>query len=61
MYQIRMNLENPNSQLSKNIVSSSIQHRMAKTVSKNLSLNSSMIDRIHKAKPGCGSCGKKVV
>lgn len=23
-------------------------------------LNSSMIDRVHKAKPGCSACGKKV-
>lgn len=25
-----------------------------------LSLKSSMIDRVHKAKPGCSACGKKV-
>ena len=29
-------------------------------VSKNLPLNSPMIDRVHKAKPGCSACGKKV-
>ena len=29
-------------------------------VSKNLPLNSPMIDRVHKAKPGCSVCGKKV-
>jgi hypothetical protein len=29
--------------------------------SRNLSLHSPMIDRIHKAKPGCSACGKKVV
>jgi len=28
---------------------------------KNISLHSPMIDRIHKAKPGCSACGKKVV
>jgi hypothetical protein len=28
---------------------------------RNISLNSPMIDRIHKAKPGCSACGKKVV
>ena len=27
---------------------------------KNLPLNASMIDRVHKAKPGCSACGKKV-
>jgi hypothetical protein len=26
----------------------------------NIGLNSPMIGRIHKAKPGCGGCGKKV-
>jgi hypothetical protein len=30
-------------------------------VSRNILLNSPMIDRIHKAKPGCSACGKKVV
>ena len=30
-------------------------------VSRNISLHSSMIDRIHKANPGCSACGKKVV
>ena len=28
--------------------------------SKNLPLNAPMIDRVHKAKPGCSACGKKV-
>jgi hypothetical protein len=27
---------------------------------KNISLNAPMIDRVHKAKPGCSACGKKV-
>ena len=27
---------------------------------KNMSLNAPMIDRVHKAKPGCSACGKKV-
>ena len=26
-----------------------------------LPLNAKMIDRVHKAKPGCSACGKKVV
>ena len=30
------------------------------TAPKNLPLNASMIDRVHKAKPGCSACGKKV-
>ena len=36
---------------------------MGKLVSRgpsNLPLNAPMIDRIHKAKPGCSACGKKV-
>jgi len=27
---------------------------------KNLPLHAPMIDRVHKAKPGCSACGKKV-
>jgi hypothetical protein len=27
---------------------------------KNIGLNAPMIDRVYKAKPGCGACGKKV-
>jgi hypothetical protein len=27
---------------------------------KNIGLNAPMIDRVHKAKPGCSACGKKV-
>lgn len=30
------------------------------TPSRNLPLNSPMIDRVYKAKPGCSACGKKV-
>jgi hypothetical protein len=26
----------------------------------NIPLNAHMIDRVHKAKPGCSACGKKV-
>jgi len=31
-----------------------------KRVVKPVALNAPMIDRIHKAKPGCGACGKKI-
>jgi hypothetical protein len=27
---------------------------------RNLPLNAPMIDRVHKAKPGCSACGKKI-
>jgi hypothetical protein len=30
------------------------------TPQKNMALNAPMIDRVHKAKPGCSACGKKV-
>jgi hypothetical protein len=36
------------------------QSKSVSVVSRNISLNSPMIDRIHKAKPGCSACGKKV-
>lgn len=29
-------------------------------VIRNIALNAPMIDRVHKAKPGCSACGKKV-
>lgn len=29
-------------------------------IPRNFSLNAPMIDRVHKAKPGCSACGKKV-
>jgi hypothetical protein len=52
-----MNLENPNSQLGKNMASF---RPMMKSAPKSIPLNASMIDRVHKAKPGCSACGKKV-
>jgi len=61
MFRIQMNLENPNSQLARNMTSSVVHRPMGKSAPKNIPLNASMIDRIHKSKPGCGSCGKKVV
>ena len=30
-------------------------------VTRPVSLNAPMIDRVHKAKPGCSACGKKVM
>lgn len=33
----------------------------AKQNSRNFSLRSPMIDRVHFAKPGCSACGKKVM
>lgn len=34
---------------------------MQTSMSINTKLNSPMIDRIYKAKPGCSACGKKVM
>lgn len=33
----------------------------SKTVVTPTSLNAKMIDRVHKAKPGCSACGKRVM
>ena len=33
----------------------------SKTIVTPTSLNAKMIDRVHKAKPGCSACGKKVM
>ena len=64
MFRIRMNLENPNVQLSKNMNAFYNSNMAPKPVSvavnRNIALNAPMIDRVHKAKPGCSACGKKV-
>jgi hypothetical protein len=57
MFRIRMNLENPNSQLGQNMASF---RPIMRSAPQSIPLNASMIDRVHKAKPGCGACGKKV-
>ena len=58
MFKIRMNWQNPN------VYQQQTQIRpVPNTMSysnTNMSLNSGMIGRIHKTKPGCSSCGKKV-
>jgi hypothetical protein len=60
MFRIRMNLENPNNHFIKNI-STAISHKpIATSAPKNISLTAPMIDRVHRAKPGCSACGKKV-
>lgn len=38
----------------------SISRAPTASAPKNMSLNAPMIDRVHKAKPGCSACGKKV-
>ena len=34
--------------------------KLAPKAPRSLPLNAPMVDRIHKAKPGCSACGKKV-
>lgn len=34
--------------------------RVSSAGPRNISLNAPMIDRVHKARPGCSACGKKV-
>jgi hypothetical protein len=36
------------------------QNPRPRPVIRNIPLNAGMIDRVHKAKPGCSACGKKV-
>jgi len=61
MFTIRMNLLNPNNQTQIRQVPNAMPVPNAMAFSNaNIALNSGMIGRIHKTKPGCGSCGKKV-
>ena len=44
-----------------NMMNSKLSSVPSSSVSpKNIGLNTPMIDRIYKAKPGCSACGKKV-
>lgn len=56
-----MNFSNKNDNL---LISQMIANRQILTGQKmntNTKLNAPMVDRIHKAKPGCSACGKKVM
>ena len=55
---ITMNLENYNSQFRQNMASYVPPYVVQ--APRPIALNASMIDRVHKAKPGCSACGKKV-
>ena len=58
---ITMNLANPNTQLRQNMAAYTASISAQPVANARLSaLNASMIDRVHKAKPGCSACGKKV-
>ncbi len=55
-----MNITNPNTILRQNISYNPAPKSIAHIAPKHMPLNAPMVDRVHKAKPGCGACGKKV-
>jgi hypothetical protein len=56
--QIKMNLANPSVQFRQNMASYAAPPVLQSY--RPIALNASMIDRVHKARPGCSACGKKV-
>ena len=57
---IAMNLANPNVQFRQNMSSYNASIAAKPQLPRPVALNAPMIDRVHKAKPGCSACGKKV-
>jgi len=53
-----MNFSNLNNQLIHQVMTNKKSHQLS---SSNLKLSSPMIERVHRAKPGCSACGKKVM
>lgn len=64
MQRFRMNFDNfgpSRAPLQMNNLASQIsQISRPKPIVRSIPLNAGMIDRVHKAKPGCSACGKKV-
>jgi hypothetical protein len=60
MFRIKMNLDNQNAISRQNISSNPVPKSITNFVPKYMSLSAPMIDRVHKAKPGCSACGKRV-
>jgi hypothetical protein len=58
MFRIKMNLANPNTQLRQTMTAYTASVPLTKA--RPTALNAPMIDRVHKARPGCSACGKKV-
>ena len=58
-FKITMNLANPNVQFRQNMNAYYPAAPVLQTPTP-IALNAAMIDRVHKAKPGCSACGKKV-
>ena len=54
-----MILANPNVQFRQNVNAYATPAPVLQTY-RPVALNAPMIDRVHKAKPGCSACGKKV-
>ena len=57
---ITMNLANPNVQFRQNMAAYASSISVKSQPTRIVGLNSPMIDRVHKTKPGCSACGKKV-
>jgi hypothetical protein len=57
---IGMNLANPNVQFRQNMAAYAASISVKPQATRIVGLNSPMIDRVHKTKPGCSACGKKV-
>jgi hypothetical protein len=55
-----MNLANPNVQLRQNMTAYTSAIAVRPQAPRVVGLNAPMIDRVHKTKPGCSACGKKV-
>lgn len=63
MFKMSMILQNPNANIyaQQQVQTHARPNTMSYTnTNTNIALNSGMIGRIHKLKPGCSSCGKKV-
>ena len=55
-----MNLDNQNAISRQNVPSNPTPKSITNFVPKYMALSAPMIDRVHKAKPGCSACGKRV-
>jgi len=61
MNRFKMNFSNKNDNLLINQLILNRQMSIGQKINTNTKLNAPMVDRIHKAKPGCSACGKKVM
>ena len=57
---LTMNLANPNVQFRQNMSSYTASMAAKPQPPRPVALNAPMIDRVHKAQPGCSACGKRV-